>query len=99
MDSTQHDPEQIWTSVLTNLLNDPTILNQHKGFLAGAMPKGMIGDSIYVLAAPSELHRRHRIAVISPHLAADTRTRCLRAGALVLSVEGKERRPEVRTSS
>jgi chromosomal replication initiator protein len=59
MDSTQHDPEQIWTSVLTNLLNDPTILNQHKGFLAGAMPKGMIGDSIYVLAAPSELHRRH----------------------------------------
>src|SRR5699024_3820999 len=58
MEST-HDPEQIWTSVLTNLLNDPSILNQQKGFLAGAMPKGMIGDSIYVLAAPSELHRRH----------------------------------------
>ena len=58
MEST-HDPEQIWTSVLTNLLNDPSILNQQKGFLAGAMPKGMIGDSIYVLAAPSELHRKH----------------------------------------
>ena len=58
MEST-YDPEQIWTSVLTNLLNDPSILNQQKGFLAGAMPKGMIGDSIYVLAAPSELHRKH----------------------------------------
>nr|WP_232483092.1 chromosomal replication initiator protein DnaA [Brevibacterium yomogidense] len=41
------------------MLNDPTILNQHKGFLAGTMPKGMIGDSIYVLAVPSELHRRN----------------------------------------
>ena len=59
MDTTQNDPEQIWTQVLTNLLNDPTILNQHKGFLAGTMPKGMIGDSIYVLAVPSELHRRN----------------------------------------
>ncbi len=59
MDSTQNDPEQIWTQVLTNLLNDPTILKQHKGFLTGAMPKGMIGDSIYVLAVPSELHRRN----------------------------------------
>ena len=59
MDSTQNDPEQIWTQVLTNLLNDPAILKQHKGFLTGAMPKGMIGDSIYVLAVPSELHRRN----------------------------------------
>lgn len=59
VDSTQNDPEQIWTQVLTNLLNDPTILKQHKGFLTGAMPKGMIGDSIYVLAVPSELHRRN----------------------------------------
>lgn len=59
MDTTQNDPEQIWTQVLTNLLNDPDILKQHKGFLTGAMPKGMIGDSIYVLAVPSELHRRN----------------------------------------
>jgi len=59
VDTTQNDPEQIWTEVLTNLLNDPAILNQHKGFLVGTMPKGMIGDSIYVLAVPSELHRRN----------------------------------------
>ncbi|WP_051297969.1 chromosomal replication initiator protein DnaA [Brevibacterium album] len=59
MDTAHDDLGQIWTTVLTNLLNDPDISAHHKGFLAGAVPKGMIGDSIVVLAVPSELHRRN----------------------------------------
>jgi chromosomal replication initiator protein len=59
VDTAHDDLGQIWTTVLTNLLNDPDISAHHKGFLAGAVPKGMIGDSIVVLAVPSELHRRN----------------------------------------
>src|SRR5690606_10982836 len=42
--------------------------------------------------------RTHRTVTLA-RLAPDTRPRCLRARALLLSVEGKERRPEVLTSS
>lgn len=39
-----------WHTVLANLLNNPAITAQQKGFLQLAVPKGMVGDSLVVLS-------------------------------------------------
>lgn len=35
-----------WHTVLANLLNNPTITAQQKGFLQLAVPKAMVGDNL-----------------------------------------------------
>ena len=46
-----------WHTVLANLLNNPTITAQQKGFLQLAVPKAMVGDNLVVLSVRDDLTR------------------------------------------
>src|SRR5690606_4929615 len=90
----RHDHRRLLPGRPRHALTSPAAAT--RGSVGPRAPGGSTAGGARAPRIPAD--RAHRTVTLA-RLAPDTRPRCLRARALLLSVEGKERRPEVLTSS